>query len=112
MSRKLDAAIAEALGYELLKDEKRPGIAWTARHPCGGTFKEMQDLRRYSTNGNAMMELDREMRERGWELHVTRKDIFKVMYCNLDTGDYVYAIADTMPKAVALATYKALTGKE
>ena len=113
MSRELDKAIAEALGWEryegLWRDPKKElEISWPD----------------YSSNGNAMLELDREMRERGWLLG---------LYCdggldyaanynnskrNKETGWWLAAviedtqIADTIPEVVALAAYKALTGKD
>ena len=109
MSRKLDAAIAEELGVSHL-------------YPVG------KDLY-YSTDGNDMLKLDAEMRARGYQLHL-RRDIhegtisegdprvFNARYYqpgnNLKNFPpwYYVGFAETMPLAVALAAYYALTGKE
>lgn len=80
MNRRLDAAIAEALGYEVTL---RPLGYWAMRKK-----RPWKPLPHYSSDSNDMLMLGREMRELG-----AKK-------------------ADTMPKAVALAAYRALTGKE
>lgn len=98
MSRKLDAALAEALGED---------IPWPEMVP------------RYSTDGNAMLELDREMRARGWLLGTwSETGVYALFKCSEDVDDdevlgwTAQGHADTMPEAVALAAYHALTGKE
>ena len=122
MSRKLDAAIAEALGYQI--------------HPHIGLCKfekDIEDYRglvadrwmpykdgsipHYSTDGNAMLELDKEMRARGWMLVVVRnmeKEGASARY--YQGGQVVTFPLPTKHKeietAVALTAYKALTGKE
>jgi len=93
MSRKLDAAIAEALGKRI----------------------PFPHAKHYSTDGNAMLELDREMRERGWIVEVAHHGVY--VYAGY-TGKYENklktfpATADTEPLARALAAYKALTGED
>ena len=111
MSRKLDVAIAEALGYEVILGE-RIGInrGWCG----GGKYKNLDDLPRYSTDSNAMLELDREMQARGFMLVVeVYAKGYSAAYWNCHAkewiGDYV---SDNMPEAVALAAYYALTGRE
>ena len=103
MSRKLDAAIAEALGYKI---EEVFGYEVIKR--TGEQFDEY--LPHYSADGNAMLELDAEMQERGWWLEVRQRACVAV-YTSYD-GVVARAVADTMPEAVALAAYKALTGDE
>lgn len=119
MSRKLDAALAEALGWIVAK--------WVP-----GRFAAVKDLNEsltknplpcYSTDGNAMLGLDKEMRARGWllMLEVFKNGKVKAFYWHGHDEDERYpgvpcsgavAITDTMPEAVALAAYCALTGKE
>ena len=106
MSRQLDAAIAEALG-NIVKAEDGGYYGNSIKAYCEGTPD-------YSTDGNAMLEVDREMRERGWLACTTEyEDFIEVEYvtsprdkCVVVTGSY------TEPLARALAAYKALTGKE
>ena len=106
MSRKLDAALAEALGYE---------VVWSADMPWQVKNKKAYPPTRYSSDGNAMLELDREMRERGWMLEIyfaDASDEYVVDYEKPNEDIFYSGLADTMPKAVALAAYHALTGKE
>ena len=64
MSRKLDAKLAEALGYELDVSISKYGWYYMVTgEVCSVKTKSVVPL--YSTDGNAMLELDREMRERG-----------------------------------------------
>ena len=111
MSRKLDAAIAEALGYALKIYQEIECIHW---REDDGT-PQLAGLPHYSTDGDAMLDLDEEMRARGCSLYVLR-DIkgYVVMYWSREKDGYLCGRgeADTMPLAVALAAYKALTGKE
>lgn len=91
MSRKLDAAIAEALGYEVI---------WVP-------------VKRYSIDGEPMLDLEEEMRERGFGLSISRHGEGGYKACWWQgTGPFGMCEADTMPEAVALAAYHALTGKE
>ena len=109
MSRKLDAAIAEALGYRVFKGNM-PGLGnyWIEGDkpiPC------------YSTDGNAMLELDKEMRARGWVSYTTweyhSQKFLSVMLNVIDvTKKTARAKEDEEPLTRALAAYKALTGKE
>ena len=102
MSRKLDEAIAENLGIDI----NHAGVITPY----------------YSTDGNAMLELDREMRQkRYWLDKVSRIEIdefiqYQVVYWKYQDDPNVQAFncaeADTMPEAIALASYRALTGKE
>ena len=116
MSRKLDAAIAEALGREVkfvdadfLIDKRLiiPGV-WKYFTGDGWTA-----IPYYSTDGNAMLELDREMRAREWRLHLSRVDkAWRARYIRGEKDAYV-RFGDTMPEAVALSAYNSLTdGKE
>ena len=106
MSRKLDAAIAELLGYDVLKGD-RPGLGnyWL--------FGDMP-IPCYSTDGNAMLELDREMRERGYLLRQSKNMIFgwEASYGEAGSYELFKAIGEVEPLTRALAAYKALTGKE
>ena len=99
MSRQLDKAIAEALGWE-----RHEGL-WQ------GPKKELEiSWPDYSTDGNAMLELDGEMRERGWDLALRNDVNYLAVYYKDHPGQK--AIAHTEPLARALAAYKALTGRE
>ena len=115
MSRKLDTAIAELLGYEVILEEREYGMRGNLYHikTNNGRFK---DLPHYRTDGNAMLELDKEMRERGWEVEITyslhfQKYIAKYYKPETRWRDYIGEAAGA-PEAVAFAAYKALTGKE
>ena len=102
MSRKLDAAIAEALGMNVL---------WS----CGQPRAKGDVVPYYSIDGNAMLELDREMQERKYELalwHVDERYYAVYDLCGEGIEDVYDSIDREMPKTVALAAYKALTGKE
>ena len=73
MSRKLDAALAEALGWELLERLTEHCQAYANRK----TGEEML-LPHYSTDGRAMLELDKEMRGRGfYPVSYTHLDVYK-----------------------------------
>jgi len=101
--RELDKAIAEALGYTYDRGLIRE------------KFGVWKDLPNYSTDGDDMLELDKEMRERGWVTSIIFgcwKDdqTCCVVHNNADTLVSVYA--DGEPMAKALAYYQALTGKE
>lgn len=114
MSRKLDAKLAEALGYELDVSISKYGWYYMVTgEVCSVKTKSVVPL--YSTDGNAMLELDREMRERGGDMEsVCYMNEFMVQYWqrNRHATPSGRATAGTMPEAVALAAYKALTGKE
>lgn len=105
MSRKLDAAIAELLGtantvWFVDKDGERIKI-----NPS------------YSTDGNAMLELDREMRERRYFLNIISWGLrYEAIYHYQNEHNLIdkaiSPFTDTIPFAVALAAYGALTGKK
>ena len=104
MNGKLDKAIAEALGKTIYE--------W--QRITNNTVEWGNDLPGYSTGGNAMLELDREMRERGWRLEVRRwSDSHDWVEANYYHEDCLknYEQAHSEPLARALAAYKVLTGK-
>ena len=110
MSRKLDVAIVEALGDAV---KKQVDDYWQFK----GNYLYRR-VPKYSTDGNAMLELGKEMRERGWVIkyhYFDWKDLHTVIYMKEKNGitqeAKVYQ-SDTEPLARALAAYKALTGKE
>ena len=119
MSRKLDAAIAEALGYEVKPAPRRSRYANDYIMYSGGKWRPVPE---YSKRGNYMLELDAEMRERGWQLDLSCKNnivpgvvSFRSAYSKKDKygwRNYKNAEAETEPLARALAVYKALTGGE
>lgn len=117
--RKLDAAIAEALGNKIYKSEEGKPIAiiWD----YGPNFKTAgtKPLIPYSTDPAAMLALDAEMRERGYRLMLTfsETDDGKFMnrgalYKTIDCMNKGWGEADAEPLARALAAYRALTGRE
>ena len=115
MSRKLDAAIAEALGYEVDVSMSKHSWYYMVKRKACGVIRMKEIIPHYSTNGNDMLGLDREMRERGFLIMVEAPNdggyaasYFKV-YREAWTGDF---LASSMPKATALAAYYALTRKE
>ena len=116
MSRKLDAAIAKALGYSVVREMSiRTGdiIDYVIVKPLGDGIKgiKTEEIPHYSTDGNAVLELIGEMQRVGWKLkiHIFSDEVWVHIF-NLDS---FYCVAEnTMPKAVALAAYEALKGKE
>ncbi len=110
MSRKLDAAIAEALGNQVEWVGGEPKM----RYKLNGAWW-INYVLDYSSCGNAMLELDAEMRARGWSLKVfvLQNGEAQAIYFKKDHAiSFGVGYADTMPKAVALAAYHALTGKD
>ena len=93
MNGKLDTAIVRAVGYKT----------------------ENIDCPHYSTDGNAMLLLDKEMRARRWLVCITEYEEFvEVEYatCPPMKKRVVITGLHTEPFARALAAYKALTGRE
>jgi hypothetical protein len=123
MDRKLDAAIAEALGYEVEWRQRRMYDEDTWHDfPCQPgdkdsfpvivTDKGDQNLPHHSTDGNAMMELDREMRNKGYSLVLGRVNMnYTALYQNGEKSEMAFGV-DAMPLAVALAAHYVLTGEE
>ena len=125
MSRKLDAAIAEALGkcvewklkcYSLKTNGYTEKDGPFINPDPGGVHQTICPP--YSTDGNAMLELIREMREQGYMVTIyADKDgsYVEFGYCQSmqerPIKEYT-AEADTLPEAVTLAAHYALTGKE
>ena len=142
MSRKLDAAIADARGYEVKWLECLEGdgfwfiapweiekvhLRWRRTHekqvvkqPCFKQDGYWDVVPFWSEDGNDMLKLDAEMRARGWLMDVywTSKHTSIDSYCiakyERQGGGYkiITASAPTEPLAHALAAHKALTGKE
>ena len=121
LSRKLDAAIAEALGNRVVYSENDcDWLAWD------GDSDSDWIVPRYSTDGNAMFELDREMWKRGYELLMwftgdKTERWYSVEYALMEkVEEYVEnnvtpdvaCHEETEPLARAMAAYLALTGKE
>lgn len=131
MSRKLDAAIAEML-YDVRIEKSSAGDdMWLIDRPLRHTYNTQGSkwmtypLPHYSTDGNAMLKLDREMRERGWYLtgliYYSIDRLWEATYENFwKTGKVrvvshskkVSSQANEEPLVRALAAYHALTGKE
>ena len=95
----LNAILAELFGWT-----KYEGL-W--RDPSGELF---QFCPNYTEDSDAMMELDREMQDRGWWLEVRRRQFCVAVYTNHD-GFVSRAVSGTMPEAVALAAQRALAGR-
>ena len=130
MSRKLDAAIAEALGYEIVwekeswEKESQPMISkesFLRVRLQRGTRQCFY----HSSCPHEMLRLISEMRVRGWHYAVTdegsweRKAVHYVRFSNprskkspQDIPEFYDGQDDWLPKAVALAAHKALTGEE
>ena len=144
MNRKLDAALAETLGYEVefvdtshVPSDTFPHLGvW--KYFTGDGWVELPDL----STGNGMLWLEAEMVKRRFLLHLDRfvfandaKGVICAHFVELDaieaekTGlpnsKVIYlkkaredkyishsAHAATMPDAVCLAAYKALTGED
>ena len=107
--RKLDAALAEAIGIK---------VRWGAGIPWYMESQKATPIICYSTDGSAMLELDREMRERGYCVNVEcLPPLYCAEYWKLDTdGNGMELVAAKHHKketiARALAAYRALTGRE
>ncbi len=110
MSRKLDAAVADALGWR--------GVRYSARSDSAQGMLPHEDatttVPEYSEDGNAMLELDKEMRARGYQLqyefHYSEHDA--CYYTGVLPRKNYRAVANAEPLARAFAAYKALTGNE
>ena len=115
MSRKLDAALAEALGYE---------VVWIADMPWQVRNKKAYPPTHYSTDGRAMLELDKEMRGRGFVFwvssHIDGAYKFAAEYFHPENPPREedgnlrerMTFANEEPLVRAKAAYHALTGKE
>lgn len=121
MSRKLDAAIAGALGYEVEwwkpEDIRFPELILRhADYYLKNTHKDI--VPKYSTDSNAMLKLCEEMQKRGFVFYVGfyRGARFACQFFEktewVDVTKLKTSCASTMPRVVALAAYYALTGKE
>ena len=129
MSRQLDAAIAEVLTGE--KISRGDIIAYNN----GMKYLNPRHFMAYSSDGNAMLELDREMQKRGYYLTIMNPHILNVLtgrvvefaaiYQTLEQlSQYEYKECQAVvnfkgtetgknePLARALAAYKVLTGRE
>ena len=114
MSRQLDAAIAEALGNSV---QKNIDDYWQFK---GNYF--YRRVPKYSTDGNDMLELDREMRARGYKHHIHSvsgyrgdekvEELEVVFYKNHNEQVTAWRSEKEMPMIFAKQAYKALTGKE
>ena len=123
MGRQLDAAIAEALGHEV-KWEFAEKKSYTGhKSDLSKVYKKKVgsgwfDVPYYSTDAEAMLELDSEMRERGWVIDecfctkVVKEYQWYVCYQSFSEGMRFDGQANAEPFARALSAYKALTGKE
>jgi hypothetical protein len=107
MSRKLDAAIAELLGNHVEWVGGEPKM----RYKLNGAWW-INYVLDYSSCGNAMLELEREMKTRGYSLVVGRtSNRYTAIYLNGENMEMAYGV-DTIPEAIALAAYHALAGEE
>jgi hypothetical protein len=111
--RKLDAALAEALGYEVgPMDDFVEGTTLA----ISGRGITLRRLPHYSIDPVAMLELDREMRERGYCVNVEcLPPLYCAEYWKLGTdGNEMELVAAKHHKketvARALAAHRALTG--
>ena len=116
--RKLDAAITEALGYEVEWWEPRD-VRLSGHKDYYLKDSHRTAVPHYSTDGNDMLLLDKEMRERGWELELHKSYLekgipFRATYRKVVDGCWVRESSHNPvePLARALAAYKALTGEE
>ena len=119
MSRQLDAAIAGALGYKVGYSL----LEYPEGEDCDYWVDELNvRLPHYSTDGNAMLELDREMRARGYKHHIHSvsgyrgdekvEELEVVFYKNHNEQVTAWRSEKEMPMIFAKQAYKALTGKE
>ena len=120
MSRKLDVAIAKALGKDVRWKKIVPGIGryrFADADPDErrvtpwiyiGSYR-VCEVPHYSTDGNAMRKLIRSMRTYGWVVRLFGyKAAFSAGYKPMPGRDEYRDV----PEAVAHAAYKTLTGKE
>ncbi len=106
MSRALDAKLAQGLGREVVSiNDNRYDYFWRdGPHNCR--------VPNYSTDGNAMLELDREMLARGWQLELNRWSSSEWVQANYFKQDYKANCVQAKDErlARALAARKALFG--
>ena len=108
MSRKLDAAIAEELGYEVDTCQGE-WLMWV-----GQNFENSVLVSEYSTDGNSMLELIEEMLTRGWYAEIRYSHttgFYSARFYKRGGERTIFYVADTIPLAVAYAVYVALTGE-
>ena len=100
MSRQLDLQIYLALhGYPLKEiPEER--------------FDDYMREPHYSTDAEAMLELDNKMYQMGWVMSLARTSTGKYVAYYETTNKAADGISNKEPLARALAAYKALTGEE
>ena len=125
--RKLDVAIAEGLGKKVVWRKKKEsylgGSGYVEAQPDEERARQyishgivLGDVPLYSSDGNAMLELIKEMIGRYWFPIMHPKQgaalvsFYSVVVDPPRRG--TEAAGETLPLAVALAAYKALTGKE
>lgn len=134
MSRKLDAALAEALGNKVEWIEVIiEGYEWETGeitkykeavineegclHYLKGDGEKLNVIPNlvphYSSDGNAMIELIEELQYLDWEVSIRFEEgKYRAIFWKHKLQKYAENLFFTMPKAVALAAYKALTGRE
>lgn len=110
MSRQLDMAIAKLLEYETVI--KPADEEWEADYYMRLPSKEYTEIPQYSTDGNEMLELVKEMQERGYELDDLQFNEKRKWHVRFTHTKIVEVFANTLPKAIAIATYKALKGED
>jgi hypothetical protein len=113
MTRKLDAAIAEALGYEVIKPR------FQDMRDLGGYLHKNVDMWTgdfpyYSNDGNAMLELIWEAQNEGYNFFIQKinNQQYIASFLRGILSKVYRGYSNTMPEAVAKAFYKAKTGKE
>ena len=102
MSRQLDLQLYLALHGYPLKEIPEERYDDYMREP------------HYSTDADAMLELEKEMDKRGWDIYLIKIcERYAAKYWNRNYEKWMGdSAATTIPEVTALAAYKALTGKE
>jgi len=96
----------------LMDAEFDPVVADIRRAERKTEEEAWNDCPRYSTDGNVILDLEKEMNKRGYMIAIFYEHGKYIAEFWMAGGRVAVNYANTIPLAIAFAAYKALTGKE
>ena len=105
MSRRLDAAIERRLFREKIIPIEQYSFC-SDGHGRADDWDEWHKVPHYSTDGNAMLHLIQEMKNRGWRFSAIDNTV------KLRKDGFAHAAVGTLPLAVSLIAYEILAERE